>query len=62
MAETINLRTARKQAKRRQDEARADANRLAHGQPKAVQKLAAAREAKAGRDLEQHRINKGDGR
>jgi Domain of unknown function (DUF4169) len=61
MADVINLRTARKRAKREQDQAKADANRLAHGQPKTAQKLAAARQTKADRDLEQHRI-KGDGR
>ncbi len=62
MAELVNLRTVRKQAKRKQDEARANANRLAHGQPKAVRKQAAAQEAKANRDLDGHRIDKGDGR
>ncbi len=62
MADVVNLRTARKQAKRKQDEALASANRLAHGQPKAASKLQAAQDAKASRDLEGHRIDKGDGR
>ena len=62
MAEVVNLRTVRKQAKRKQDEARANANRLAHGQPKTARKLAAAQETKASRDLDGHRIDKGDGR
>jgi len=62
MAELVNLRTVRKQAKRKQDEARANANRLAHGQTKAVGEQAAAQEAKANRDLDGHRIDKGDGR
>lgn len=62
MAEVVNLRTVRKQAKRRQDEAHANANRLAHGQPKGARKLAAAEDAKANRDLDGHRIDKGDGR
>jgi Domain of unknown function (DUF4169) len=62
MAELLNLRMARKRAKRRQDEAEAGTNRLVHGQPKRVKRLAAAREAKAHRDLEQHRITKGDDR
>ena len=62
MADLINLRTVRKQAKRKQDEARASANRLAHGQPKTARKLSAAQEAKASRDLDGHRIDKGDGR
>lgn len=62
MAEVVNLRTVRKQAKRKRDEARASANRLAYGQPKAVNALKAAQDAKANRDLEGHRIEKGEGR
>ena len=62
MAELVNLRTARKRAKQRQDDLRANANRLAHGQPKQRRKLDAAQQAKASRDLDQHRIDKGDGR
>lgn len=60
MAELVNLRTVRKRAKRRQDEERASANRLIHGQPKHIRALEEAREAKAARDLEQHRIDTGD--
>ncbi len=62
MAELVNLRTVRKRTKRKQDEARANANRLAYGQPKGARNLAAAQEAKANRDLDGHRIDKGDGR
>jgi hypothetical protein len=62
MAELVNLRNARKRAKRRQDDQRADTNRLAHGQPKYRRKLDAAQQAKASRDLDLHRIDKGDGR
>ena len=62
MAEVINLRTVRKQAKRQQDEKRASANRLAHGQPKHVRELEAAQQDKASRDLDRHRIDTGDGR
>ena len=62
MAELVNLRNARKRAKRRQDDQRADTNRLAHGQPKHRRKLDAAQQAKASRDIDLHRINKGDGR
>ncbi|MGH6666071.1 MAG: DUF4169 family protein [Pseudolabrys sp.] len=62
MADLINLRMARKQARQRQDEARALANRLAYGQPKRQRKLDAARQKKARGDLEQHKIDKGDGR
>jgi len=60
MAELVNLRTVRKRAKRQQDERHAAANRLIHGQPKHVRSLDQAREAKAARDLEQHRIDTGD--
>ena len=62
MAELVNLRMARKRAKQRQDDLRADSNRLTHGQPKHRRKLAAAQQAKASRDLDQHRIDKGGGR
>ena len=61
MVELVNLRTARKQAKRRQSEQRADANRLAHGQPKHERKLNDAQQAKADRELDRHRIEPGDG-
>jgi hypothetical protein len=62
MAELVNLRTARKRAKRQQDERHAEANRLAHGGPKYLRKLDAARRKKAVRDLDQHRIEEGGGR
>ena len=62
MAELVNLRIARKRAKKRQDDLRADSNRLAHGQPKHRRKLAAAQQEKASRDLDSHRIDKGAGR
>jgi len=62
MAELVNLRTARKRAKQRQADLQADANRLAYGQPKHRRKLDAAQQAKASRDLDRHRIDKGDGR
>jgi hypothetical protein len=62
MAELINLRTARKGAKRREHDIRAAGNRLAHGQPKSQRKLEAAREEKAKQDLDRHRIDKGGDR
>lgn len=62
MTDLINLRMARKRAKQRQDEARAQVSRLAFGQPKGRRKLDSARQKKAGRDLDQHKIDKGDGR
>jgi len=62
MPDPINLRMARKRAQQRQDEARAQVNRLAFGQPKRQRKLDIARQKKAGRDLDQHKIDKKDGR
>lgn len=62
MAEPINLRTARKRAKRRNEEQRAGVNRIIHGQPKHVRDLQAAEQDKAGRTLDLHRIEPGDGR
>jgi hypothetical protein len=56
MTELVNLRTARKRAVRQQDEARASTNRLAHGQPKHVRDLKAARDEQAERILDQHKI------
>jgi Domain of unknown function (DUF4169) len=59
MAELVNLRLARKRATKRQDELRAEINRLAHGQPKHRRKLEAAQQAKASRDLDLHQIDPG---
>lgn len=60
MGLVVNLRTARKQAKRRRSEQEAAQNRLAHGRPKAETKLHRANSDKAKRDLEQHRIERKD--
>ena len=62
MAELVNLRLARKRVKKRQDDLRAESNRLAHGQPKHRRKLEAAQLAKASRDLDLHRIDEGGDR
>ncbi len=62
MAELINLRTARKQAKRRQGDQHAHANRLSHGQPKHLRELEDARQTKASHDLDLRQIETGDGR
>ena len=62
MAELLNLRTARKQAKRQQGDQRAHTRRIAHGQPKHLRKLKAAGDEKVSRDLDRHRIEPGDGR
>ena len=62
MAELVNLRTARKQAKRRQCNQRAHANRLAHGQPKHLREFEGAQQTKVSHDLDQHHIETGDRR
>jgi hypothetical protein len=61
MAELVDHRMARERAKHRQDEARAHADRLGHGHSKHRRELNAAQQLKASRDLDQHRIDKGDG-
>lgn len=62
MADLVNLRMARKQTKRRADEQRADAHRLAHGRPTHERKLADAQRHKASQDLDGHGLDSGDGR
>jgi hypothetical protein len=62
MAEVVNLRTARKRAKRQQSDLVAHGKRIAHGQAKSERKLVDARKLQATRRLEQHRIDTGDGR
>jgi hypothetical protein len=57
MADVVNLRAARKRAKRRQAELEAAANRLAHGRPKAEHDLQQSRRDKARNDLEAHRLD-----
>jgi hypothetical protein len=52
----VNLRSARKLAKRRNDDARATANRAAYGRPAAQHKAEIAENRKADRDLDGHRI------
>lgn len=60
MGDVIKLREARKQAKRLRDEKRAAASRLTHGRSKAERDLDAARDTKARRDLDKHRVETGD--
>ena len=52
------VRTARKQAKRRQAEQEAGRSRLVHGQPKAAKALERAQRAQIEKVVEQHRIEK----
>ncbi len=60
MTSVVNLRIARKRAKRRQAEQEAAANRLTHGRSKAERHLERARSDKAKIRLDQHRIEAGD--
>jgi hypothetical protein len=61
MGDVVNLRTARKQSKRRRAEKEAAANRLAHGRSKAQRDLQQRRRDQAQKSLDQHRIEMGDG-
>lgn len=60
MGKIANLRMARKRAKRDRDQRSAQENRLAHSQPIAVRHLTDARNEKAQKDLDQHRIGTGE--
>ena len=55
MGELVNLRRARKQRRREQDEAVATANRLAHGVGNAAKHEARAERERVERALEGHR-------
>ncbi|MFW5660639.1 MAG: DUF4169 family protein [Oceanicaulis sp.] len=55
MTKPVNLRQARKRKARADKAKQADANRIAHGTPKAVRDLAEARREKASRELDAHR-------
>ena len=61
MGDLVNLRTARKRAKRRQAERTAASNRLAHGRSKAERAIEQSQNDKARKGLDQHRIETGDG-
>jgi len=60
MGDLVNLRRARKQAKRRAAEAEADSRRLAHGRSKAERALQQSRNDQARKQFDQHRIEAGD--
>ena len=62
MGDLVNLRRVRKAAKRREDDARAAENRLAHGRSKAERALEEARTKKSRRELDGHRLETEDGR
>jgi hypothetical protein len=56
MAEIVNLRRARKQRERAAAEKQADQNRITFGRSKAERNLADARQEKAARALDGHRL------
>lgn len=58
MAELINLRRARKAKARAEKDKAAEANRVAHGTPKALCKLDAARKEQASQRLSGHALEK----
>ena len=60
MGEVVNLRKARKQAKKRDDAERAASNRIVHGRSKAERALETARSQQIRRHLEAHKIDTGD--
>lgn len=62
MTKPINLRQARKRKARTEKDKQADANRVAHGTPKAVRDLEAARREKLAKLVDGHRREPGDGR
>jgi Domain of unknown function (DUF4169) len=60
MGDIVNLRRARKQARRQLEEQRAAANRVRHGRSRAERVREAALDDKAHQSLEGHRIVTGD--
>jgi hypothetical protein len=59
MVEVINLRRARKAKSRAEKEKTAEANRIAHGTPKALRKLSEAQKDKAEQHFSAHKLEKG---
>jgi hypothetical protein len=62
MGEIVNLRKARKEARKQQEVERASANRIAHGRTKAERTLETTRAEKTRRLLDAHKIDPGDRR
>ncbi|MEA2873589.1 MAG: hypothetical protein QOH67_3565 [Hyphomicrobiales bacterium] len=62
MGEIVNLRKARKQARKLQEASRAAANRITHGGTNAERTLEATRAEKTRRLLDAHKIDTGDTR
>lgn len=61
MGPIVNLRTARKQAKRLRAEQEAAQKRLAHGRSKAEKALQRTQSENARENLDRHRIERKDG-
>jgi hypothetical protein len=61
MGTIVNLRTARKQAKRRAAEQQAARERLVHGRPKAERALERSQSEKERNDFDRHRIEEKKG-
>jgi hypothetical protein len=57
MADIVNLRRARKQKAKAEQNKTADANRVIHGTPKSLRDLAKAQTDKEKRDLDAHKKN-----
>jgi len=57
MGEVVNLRKARKQAKKREDFERAESNRIVHGRSKAEKILQTTRSEQMRRHLDAHKID-----
>ena len=60
MAEIVNLRAARKRARRAQDEAQARENRAIHGRSGADRGRDAAQNRQAAQQLDAHKRDRGD--
>ena len=60
MAEIVNLRTARKRAKRQLDAEHAKQARVSNGVSKAERALARSMQSKVRRELDEHRIETGE--
>jgi hypothetical protein len=60
MGDIVNLRTARKRAARLEAEKKAEQQRRARGRTKSERVLSNARDEKARRTLDQHRIGNGE--
>jgi hypothetical protein len=58
LAEIVNLNRARKAKARAEKDKTAQANRVAHGTPKALRKLSDARKDQADQRLTGHRLEK----